>query len=155
SLANVALATQIHKTSAPLIADETFAPSRHCKRGRLRSSHSHFQLHPLKRILQHELNSPRWCHRVRRRSKSRRFEKAHRDAEVGAVDKVEYLSAENDLLCARYREAFDERQIQIEQLAGAKSVAAHSSILTHGRKHAGNIISCQAQRLLCIASGYD
>src|SRR5438105_4956569 len=64
--------------------------------------------HESEGILQCELDSPRRGHSVGRLAEAWSFQKAHRDAEVGAVDKVEYLSAENDLLCARYREAFDE-----------------------------------------------
>src|SRR3989442_10681464 len=106
----------------------------------------------LERILQCKLNSPRWCHCVGRLTKSRSFQEAYRNAEVGAVDKVENLCAESDLLFTFDREALNDRQIQIEQVAGAKSVAPNSSILTYWRKHAGSIVGRQAQRLSRIAS---
>src|SRR3989442_13672017 len=74
----------------------------------------------LERILQCKLNSPRWCHCVGRLTKSRSFQEAYRNAEVGAVDKVETLCAESDVLFPLNQELLNYCRIQIKQLAAAK-----------------------------------
>src|SRR5574341_1134547 len=88
----------------------------------------------LEEILQRELDAPSGRDRVGRRAESGRFEPPHGDAEILAIDEVEELSAEDQLLIISEDKVLHQRQIEQQVVARAERVAPLIAIGADGGK---------------------
>src|SRR5918911_1150778 len=93
----------------------------------------------LEREFERELDTASGRHGVGRLAEAGRFQKAHGDAEVGAVDKVEEVHAELQPALLGDLKALNHRQVQLQNVSGAKRVARNLTVRADRREQAGRI----------------
>src|SRR5262245_29036391 len=101
--------------------------------------------------LQTELRAQSRRHCVDGLPEAGRVEQARRCAEIGAIEQIEKIGAQQQSSLRVEPERFADGQINFGQPAAAKSVATDAPVLPRSGEKAEWIIGCQNQRLSTIA----